>query len=428
MRAALAIVLASATSVACVSYALPPEDAPAADAGAVVTITTVAAASSQSLGGKLSAVWAAYQIDDGAWQAISPKSDGLYEIPANGATWALALACDDRLFESSTIAIERHPATSTKIEITLPDPCKIQPPEAFRVTGTLSNIPTATSWFEFGYALESRGSVLPVQGSAASYELVNVASGTWDVAFAVRDTPSGPLTRAAILRAKPIAADTALDVDLGSATSFVPTTRSMHVHGVAADENLEPYVWYATGGPSGLAVGPQDVPIESSDVDVTYSTIPDAIAIAGDRYVFEITAQANHEDPTARVVSGSFHAPIPVDVVLPPAMPVPSAKITGPSRVETTYTKRDGALRYVVDVAASITRRSVRRFVTTIDARIATGVDTTPDLTSLAGFRPEWALPGDTHTEAIVTAVEPETPIGDGMMSRRATSVVVVTP
>src|SRR4051812_30638512 len=124
MRAALAIVLASAASVACVSYALPPEDAPAVDAGAVVTITTVAAPSPQSLGGKLSAIWAAYQIDDGAWQAIAPKSDGLYELPAAGATWALALACDDPVFESSTIAIERHPAATTKIEITLPDPCK----------------------------------------------------------------------------------------------------------------------------------------------------------------------------------------------------------------------------------------------------------------------------------------------------------------
>lgn len=428
MRLAFALVLASAAATACVSYALPPDDTAATtDAGTPVTVTTLAAPSSSSPGGKMSAAWAAFQIDDGPWQALSPKSEGVYVFPVDGARWALALACDDPRFESSTIAVERHPAVVTATAITLPDPCRLQPPNSFLVTGTLSNIPSATSWFEFGYPLEARGSVLPVQGTAATYELANVVDGTWDVAFAVRDTPAGPLTRTAILRGRKIDADLSLDVDLGGATSFVPKTRPMTIHAAVADENVTAYVWYSTGGPAGLSVGPQDVPLSRPDVLTSYSTIPESVVAATDRYVFEATSQISHEDPGARVVTGSFHAQMDLEITLPDALPSPTAKMPTATSVETTYAKQAGFESYVVDVSAQVTRRSVRRFVTTVDARIATGIETTPDLTSLAGFRPEWSLP-DAQTVSVVTGIEPETTLGDGKLRRRTTSYVVVRP
>ncbi len=432
MRASFAVVIVAAAASACVSYALPPEDAApdAGGGGAAVTITTLAAPTTSSPGGKLSAAWAAFQIDDGPWQAVAPKSEGVYELGAKGARWAVAFACDDQDFETSTIAIHRRPASVTSLEVTLPDPCRIQPPAAFLVAGTLSNLPTATSWLEFGYPLESRGSVLPVNGTAATYELVNVVDGTWDIAFAVRDTPAGPLTRATIVRARPIRADVTLDLDLGGAPSFVPGLRSFVLRGVGDGEQVTPLVWFTTGGPTGLSLGPQDVPTTTSAPSMQYATIPSELQLAGDRYRIDAGARmrdGDRQDGVARAILGSFQQPLDLDLTLPEPIAAPTAQVVATDpyiRVATTYVPRAGTSAYVVEVAASVTRKSVRRFVMNVTAEVASPTETMPDLSALAGFRPEWGLPRAT-TLVKVTAIEPDAPLGDGTMHRESSNALL---
>jgi hypothetical protein len=431
LAAAIALA-ASASTVSCVSYALPPlVDAGADAAPAAVTITTLAPPTTSAPGGKLSAAWAAWQVDDGAWQPLAPSDTGVYGLPSKGTRWAIALACDDTVAQSSTVAIYRRSASVTALEITLPDPCTLPPPPAFQLTGTLANVPTTTSWLEFGYPLESRGFVLPVNGTNAPYELVNVVNGTWDVAFGVRDTSTGPLTRVTILRARAVTRDDTLDLDLGSGATaaFTPGKRALLVHGVTADESLTPIVAYGTGGLAGLALGPQDVPPTPPDVAMTYSTVPSAAALAGDRYEVDVSAQVDKDIGTLREVSAAFHADMDVEVTLPDALPLPTATVAATQpyvRVATSFAPRAGSASYLVDVIASVTRRSQRRFVTSIEPGLLAPTETMPDLSSVTGFDPSWGLPS-AHTTVTVTAIEPDAPFGDGTRHRQAAAQIIVT-
>jgi hypothetical protein len=64
----------------------------------------------------------------------------------------------------------------------------------------------------------------PVSGANASYEEVNVASGTWDLMFGLRSESYGPIQKVAIVRGHPITSDASMDVNLDSA--FTPGSRS----------------------------------------------------------------------------------------------------------------------------------------------------------------------------------------------------------
>ncbi|HEY8079039.1 MAG TPA: hypothetical protein VIF62_33130 [Labilithrix sp.] len=418
MRGLVLVTLSS-----CVSYALPPlPDAGAAPAA--VTITTLAPATSSAPGGPVSAIWAAYALDDGPWQPLAATATGTYGLPKAAARWAVAFACDDSELQTSTIAVYRRPASLTTLEVTLPEPCTLARPPSFELSGTLANVPQTTSWLEFGYALESRGASLPTNGTSTPYDLVNVVEGTWDFAFGVRDDSGKPMTRAAIVRGKAVSADTTFDVDLG--TGFAPGQHALVVHGVTADENVTPTILYATGGPSGLAVGPQDVPVTTPDVTVAYSTIPDALQKPDDRYRLEVIAEVEKVDGATppRVVEGSFHVASDVEVTMPDPIAAPTATSDG-AHVTSSVPKRAGAASYVVDVAAEVTRRQVRRFTISIDAAIATDTETTPDLTSVDGFRPEWSLPSAPRT-VTVSVVEPPVPLGDGTAIATASAQTVL--
>ncbi len=410
---------------ACVSYALPPlPDDAGATAPPVVTITTRAPTTTTAAGGPMSAVWAAYALDDGPWQPLAASGTGVYGIPKASARWAVAFACDDPQFQSSTIAIFRRPASIASLDVTLPDPCTLTRPPAFDLSGTLANVPSTTSWLEFGYALDSRGSSLPTTGTSTTYDLVNVVQGTWDFTFGVRDDPGRPMTRAVILRGKPVTADLSLDVDL--AAGFAPGEHALVVHGVTAAENVTPTMLYAIGGPSGLAVGPQDVPVTAPDVRTTYATVPDALQKPDDRYRLEVIAEVEKIDGAIppRVVAGSFHAAADVEVTMPDPIAAPTATLAA-GLVTSSVPKRAGAASYVVDVAAEVTRRSIRRFTTSIDASIATDTETTPDLSAVAGFEPEWSLPSATTT-VTVSVVDPPVPLGDGTATRTASARLVL--
>jgi hypothetical protein len=414
-----------AASVSCVSYALPPDDAQSS-VTAAVTIKALAPPSNIAPGGPMSPVWAAWQVDDGAWQRLMPKDVGLFTLPSAGSRWAVAFACEDIDRQSSTIAIYRHPASVTAIEITLPEPCSLPPIDLFQITGTLVNVPQATSWLEFGYALDSRGSALPVDGTRASYEVVNVATGTWDLAFGVRDTAGAPLTRAAILRARPMKQDLTLDVDLAAA--FAPAERGLKVHGVGGRDTVDVQMLYTTGGTTGLAVGPQDIPSTSPEVFALYSTIPDTAQVEGDRYRLAITSSSPRDEGTVRSVDATFHAAMDLDLTLPDAIAPPRVTVlpgNGGVQYDTAFSRGAGIESFVVDVVATITHRSYRRVVTSIDASIAAPSEMTPDWSGIDGFRPEWALP-DAETVVTVTNVEPSAQLGDGTMQRSSAAFVVV--
>ena len=274
----------------------------------------------------------------------------------------------------------------------------------------------------------------PVAGGKASYEVVGVAPGTWDLGFGVRDDSFGALTRMLLLRDTVIGSDRNIDIDATGAAAFAPATKRLVLRGLDARETVRPQVVYAAGGPHGLDVGPQDVPVDARDVTLAYSTVPDAIQRAGDRYRGAIAADRDRREALRGVVF-SVHSAIDIDLSLPPmaAKPVVSVLRTAPQvRLETRFAALANAASHEVRVLAEANRRTQHVWHATFDAALVAGggevVDAMPDLSALPGWRSEWALPVGVTATVVVTTYEAPEALGDGTMQRATGNSAVITP
>lgn len=419
----------------------PTDAPPSGDAGAdappdaagprtEVVVTARAAAASGDVGAPASAAWAAFDDGSGAFAALTPSAAGTYRFGVVGPTWSIALVCAAPDDAQSVVAIHRRTIATTALDVTLDELCAPDDTTAvYTLTGTLSNVPAATSWLDFGYAREGRGATLPVAGTSATYEIVNVASGTWDLAFGVRDESSGPLTRVAILRGQSIAADRTIDVDMNGASAFAPGTRPFVVRGVSACDTLEPRVRHTMGGRSGIDVGPQDVPTGGADAAMTYATVPDALARGGDRYRGAIGCASARGD-ALRTVDVSFHAPLDLDVALPALLDPPRASIVATTPyvvVEAHATPLAGAARHELRARVRQGQRREQRWIASVDEH-GEIVVTTPDLSRVPGWKQAWALPAGQDVEVTATAVLPPSALGDGVRGGTSARTSWVTP
>lgn len=85
--------------------------------------------------------------------------------------------------------------------------------------------------------------------------------------------------------------------------------------------------------------------------------------------------------------------------------------------------------RYTVRARVRLRARQEHRWVTTFDAAVAKAAidDTMPDLTSVPGFRPRWALSPEEQIEIAAIVTEAPSALGDGTIERttRATSFLL---
>jgi hypothetical protein len=250
-----------------------------------VVVTTRAAPVASSVGAKTSATWAAFDDGSGAFRPLAAAEAGTYRFAASGPVWAIAIVCATPDDARSTVTVHRRTLATTALDVALDDVCAPAPPAAERtLAGTLTNVPPSTSWLDFGYAREGRGATLAVEGTSARYEIVNVADGTWDLAFGLRDASAGPLTKVVLRRGETIAGDKTFDVDANAAGAFTPAPWPLVVRGAGDCETLDPHLRYAMGGVFGIDVGPQEVPSGGPDAARTYATIPPTMQRDGDRY------------------------------------------------------------------------------------------------------------------------------------------------
>ncbi|CAN5824410.1 hypothetical protein BH11MYX4_BH11MYX4_07960 [soil metagenome] len=410
------------------------EGASGVDAGHGINVTTVAPQLTAAAAAAASATWAAYQLDDGPWQALAPAATGTYAFAAPAARWALALACASEDSALTTVFIHRRTAATHDLEATLEEQCTPPPPAAeFALTGTISNLTAATKWLEFAYARDTRGGVLPVTAGRASYEQVAIAPGSWDFGFGLRDDSFGALTRIALLRATPVTGDRALDVDAAGATSFVPGSKRLVLRGLDASDTVTPRILYAAGGPQGIDVGPQDVPVGEQDVTLAYATVPEGAQLAGDRYHGILAAERDRRE-AHRAIDFRIHPAIDLDVALLPTAgkPVVTVVASAPQvRLATRFAALPQAERYEVRAVAALNRRTQHAWHATYDAAAAPGteiVDTLPDLSALPGWRSDWALPVGVTATVTVTSFEAKQALGDGTMQRATASAMDVTP
>ncbi len=405
------------------------------NSGTGITVTTLAPSLTTAPGEKASATWAAYRLDDGEWRMLGPAAVGTYTFSVPVARWAVALVCASDDGALSTVFIHRRTVATRALEVALEPQCTPEPPPAeFALTGTISNVPPTTGWLDFGYARDTRGVVLPVAGGQAPYEMVGVAPGTWDLAFGVRDEPSSALTRMFLLRGTVVSADRTLDIDATGPASFAPAQKRLLLRGLDPKESLTPQVLYATGGPHGIDVGPQDVPPDLSDVTLAYSTVPESMQLPADRYHGVIRAERDRRE-ALRTIELSFHQAIDLDLAFLPLAAPPAVVVLGTTpqvRLETRFPVLANAIRHDVRVLSETNRRTQHVWHATFDPAILAGstevVDAMPDLSALPGFRSEWTLP--IGVTAIVTATSYEAPqtLGDGTMQRATGNALEVTP
>lgn len=408
-------------------------DAPSSGTG--MTVTTLAPTLTAAPAAKASATWAAYRLDDGEWRVLAPTAVGTYTFAAPVARWAIALVCasgDDAL---TTVFIHRRTAATRSLEVALEAQCTPEPPPAeFTLVGTISNLPATTQWLDFGYALDTRGGVLPVAAGKASYEMVGVAPGTWDLGFGIRDDSFGALTRMFLLRETTVSADRTLDIDATGPASFAPASKRLVLRGLESKDTITPQIFYAAGGPHGIDVGPQDVPVDMPDVTLAYATVPEAMQVAGDRYHGVITAERDRRE-AVRTIELSVHRAVDIDVSLLAVAAVPRVVVLGTTpqvRLETRFPVLANAARHEVHVLAEVNRRTRHVWHATFDAAVVAGtsevVDTMPDLSALPGWRSEWALP--IGLPAAVTATGHEAPqtLGDGTLERATGNTTELTP
>ncbi len=411
-------------------------DGPAGgEAGSMITVTTLAPALTTAPPAKASATWAAYRLDDGDWRPLSPASEGTYTFPLAEARWAIALVCASADDSQSTVFVHHRTNATPDVTVTLDDGCTPPaPPAEFAFTGTLTNLPATTTWLDFGYARDSRGDAIPVTGTTGTYEIVGIEPGTWDFSFGVRDDSFHVLTRFVMRRGHPVTADEVVDIDVGGAGSFAPGTKALSLHGLRTGDSVTPAIFYAAGGPFGIDVGPQDVPDGMPDVTLAYSTVPDSVQIASDRYRGELTAEQDRRTGT-RTVTFALHQAIDLDLTFLPDPAVPAVKVlsTMPLPVfETTLDVLPNAEHHEVIAQASSDRRSPHAIRSTYDA-IYVGsspqiVDTTPDLSAVPGWKPAWGLVAGAAATIFAVSYEKPQTFGDGTMQRSASKGVTVTP
>jgi hypothetical protein len=409
-------------------------DAPA-PSGPMITVTTTAPARGSLPPAKASATWAAYRVDDADWHSLAPASEGAYSFPLGAARWTLALVCasaDDAL---ATIYVHHRTNLTPAVDLALDEACTPPPPPAeYALTGTLTNLPSSTQWFDFGYAHDSRGEAIPVSGTTGTYEIVGIEPGMWDLSFAVRDEPSRPITRFVVKRGVTVSRDATLDVDLAGPGSFAPGSSALRLHALLKGDTVTPVVLYGAGGPSGIDVGPQEVPDGQPDVTLAYSTVPSGTQLPSDRYHGELKAEQDRRTGS-RVITFDVHQAIDLDLTFLPDPAPPQVAVVGTSpyvRLATKLAVLPGGQLHEIMALAAKNRRTQVAWRSTYDAHhigSATELeDVTPDLSAVPGWRPAWGLPAGITTTVLAMASETPRSLGDGTTQRSASKGTEITP
>lgn len=403
-----------------------------ADAAAPQTILvrTSVAATSTTKAARANASWAAYAEGTGAWKPLPAAATGSYSFTSGSASWSVALVCNDDANAASTVMVFRRKTTTNVLDVTLDDDCRVPAGATYTIDGNLTNVPATTGWFDFGYPLGSRGTVTGTTGTSAAYEVVNVAAGTWDLLFGVRDDAFLEVTKIGIVRGKAITGTATFDVDLGGANGAVPELEPIVIHGVTADASFEPKILFTTGvALRGLPMHPGATPPPSPDVSFSYATVPSALKKSNDSYRLDLTASRN-SDTELRAAIGWTYTAMAIDVTLPPALAAPTTTTVASTpypRLATTVALPAGTVIYEVDHETTLTPRSHRRWRASVDASLG-ATDTLPDLSTVSGFDTTWGLAAGRDVSVRAAVHDAPAKLGDGLIEHVATTVVTFTP
>jgi hypothetical protein len=409
----------------------PTVDADVGPPPTKIAVTTRIPPTSLAPGLKANATWAVWREANATeWTTLAPAEAGSYGFESVSGRWMIAFACADA--QSALVTVFERSAATTTLDVPLAEHCRPEGtlPHYFSISGTLSHIPTSTGWLDFAWELGSRGAVLPTTGTSATYEEVNVLSGTWDFMFGLREDAPSSLSKIAIVRGHALTADETLDFDL--AMDITPGKKALKIHDIAAGEAVTAPIRYTTNGAeSGLDLGPQTLP-DGADIQTTYAEIPATSRLPTDLHRLDLSAADG--DAALRGIRGSFKQPIDLDVTLPTPLEAARITVVGTTpylRLGAKLKPRTNAAWYDAEVFVKITNKSLRVWRYSTDAVPSDGgeIDVTlPDISKADGFDTAWVLPTDRDRTVTLTVNEKPETLGDGTTSRYASRIAVLSP
>lgn len=388
-------------------------------------VHTNAPPSSLSLAGPTNATLAMALGPDGKWTALTARAPGEYVVPWHGDRWTAAFVCADE--QNSYLDILDRPSTLGDFVFELAQPCALDPSDVEDVTGTFSHASPTTSWFDFGYLPDDRGSSLPVNGDHADYELVNIVSGKWDFIFGFRDDGFGPLTKILIVRDEVVSGPTVLNGDL--ATAVVPGSKALTITGLTPDEQMQAPIIYAVGGGThGVDMGPTTI----AGPNLVYATLPPEQQRPTDKYRLAFNAHLP-DNSAMRGVNALFHDAVDITLDLAPPVPPPVIGNLGATpyqRLSMKTVGRANANTYELKAYSELSERRNLSWTYSTDLAVADGAEVAfemPDFSGIPGWNPAWAVLSD-RTKVTATVREKLSPLADGALERFASTTAPFTP
>ncbi len=328
-------------------------------------------------------VWLGYQNGSSQWTQVA-GTDGTYNFSITADKGGVAFVMPVQLTGGAGYDIMLVLGTRAELIEAGNQSCGKTPPTKV-LTGTLAgrgpsdvvNVNLGTGFVQ----------VMPTAG--AGYQMLDAELGVRDL-LAVRSTFTSPVPPSAVIlrRNTNYAANSAIPLlDFSSLEAFTTTTQTVTVtNGGSNDLRLrEAYV--TAGGTIGWFPS-----VQLTTNPTTYQVMPPAAALAGDVYSLRVEAREAANEPLSRVVTSTF------------TNATAQALALGPTLLPPTSSTLQAAPFYQVRVTSTLQpeydkayfgryRQPTRTgaFYATAGYIGGSAVDiTTPDLTTVPGWRAEW--------------------------------------
>ncbi len=328
-------------------------------------------------------IWLGYQNGLAQWTQVA-SADGTYNFPITAEKGGVAFVMPVQLTGGAGFDIMLVLGTRAELIEAGNQSCGKTPP-----TKTLAGTLAGRGASDVTNVNIGTGFVQVMPASAAAFQMLDAELGVRDL-LAVRSTFTTPMPPSAVIlrRGTNYAAGSEIPLlDFSSLESFTTTTQTMTVTNGGANDLRVRQAYVTVGGTVGWFPT-----VQLTTNPFTYQVLPPAAVIAGDVYSLRIEARESANAPLTRVVTSTFAATTAQVLALGPALLPP------------TSSTLQAAPFYQVRVQATVQPEYDKAYFgryrqpTRSGAFYATAgyiggnqVDiTTPDLTTVPGWRAEW--------------------------------------
>jgi hypothetical protein len=356
--------------------------------------------------------WAAFQDGNGSWLPLFPSSAGVYEFDVASSTYAVALVCSSPDQVNSWGSVNYGTVDLQAVNVvTQAPPCTAgKAPTAYTVQGTL-NLGSDQYW-RYGTLHES--SAIALSGGPVDYTVGQFLAGEQNDLFFASGSSAAPdaISRLLVQRnLSPKANVTGLNLDMvKNGTAALGTAQAVVT---SASDATSIDVYYTTRGPHGGLWLNAAATAGSSTRAVSFTTLPESIRVANDRYFL---VAADDQGSQWRKASLATYTTGALNLDLPAPFPVSFASLSSPYlRPSFDFTPVAGANLYTFGISYSPVRTSLHQFaieVTPAWVSSSGGSLTFPDWADVPGFDASWVAPSGASASVKAAVLDKSTNAG----------------